>query len=231
MVQKLQIVSLIREGWELFKKNWRLAIAVTVLLVVIQAVFSAFGYNVDSRGVESGSWLVTLAGYVVSIILAIGSIEIFLSLSRGGQAGIKQLFASVTWNRLFSYVVASIIYGILVTVGFFLLIVPGFIVMAMLMPYVYLVVDKNLGPVESLRKSREITKGNRWQVFGLVIVLGILNMIGLLLFFVGLLVTVPVSMFATVQMYRQLMGETGAIIEEKVLEDEEAVEVEETEEK
>lgn len=230
MVEKLQIFSLVREGWELFKKNWRLALAVSIVLIVIQGLFSNFGYSIDSQGVESGSWLVSLVGYIVSIILGIGSIQIFLSLSRGGQTGIKELFTSVTWDRLFSYVVASIIYGILVTIGFFLLIIPGFIVMAVLMPYVYLVVDKNLGPIDSLRKAREITKGNRWQVFGLVVVLGILNLVGLLALVVGLLVTLPVSMFAMVEMYRQLMGETGAVIQESVLDEEGTTEGEEVKE-
>ncbi len=72
----------------------------------------------------------------------------------------------------------------------------------------YLVVDKNMGPIESLKVSWAVTQGARWQLccFGGLIVL--LNLAGLLCLGLGLIITVPVSWIAGAYVYDRLAGQT-----------------------
>jgi hypothetical protein len=60
---------------------------------------------------------------------------------------------------------------VLTFAGFVLLIVPGFIVMAMLAVATPVCVVEQLGPFRSMERSARLTKGHRWAVFGATAVL------------------------------------------------------------
>jgi len=68
-------------------------------------------------------------------------------------------------------VVFSIQHEYLENVGLVLLIIPGLILYAMWFVAVPACVVERLGPWSSLRRSRELTKGHRWKVFGLALLL------------------------------------------------------------
>jgi len=68
----------------------------------------------------------------------------------------------------------------------------------------YLVMDRNIGPIVSARESFRITKGSWWRLFFLGVILGLLNFVGALLLFVGLFVTIPITIMAMAHVYRTL---------------------------
>jgi len=76
----------------------------------------------------------------------------------------------------------SITFQVFALVLFFIgLIAFVYLVIKYIFSYIF-VVDKNLGVVESFKKSSEITKGNKWHIFAFWIVLVALNILGLLCF-------------------------------------------------
>lgn len=58
--------------------------------------------------------------------------------------------------------------------------------------------------VASLRESTRLMQGSRWQMFLFFVAALVLNILGFLVFFVGLLVTVPVTVIAHAHIYQQL---------------------------
>jgi len=66
--------------------------------------------------------------------------------------------------------------------GTILLIIPGLIVMTMLSVATQACIIERRGPIESLSRSAALTKGNRWRVFGFMLLIGlIVSSAGLLL--------------------------------------------------
>ena len=61
--------------------------------------------------------------------------------------------------------------------------------------------------MESLKASGELTYESKFDLFLLWIVLGLINMAGALCFLVGLFVTIPLTLMATVFIYRGLEGD------------------------
>jgi hypothetical protein len=59
--------------------------------------------------------------------------------------------------------------GVLMLLGMILLIIPGLILNSMWFVGVAACVVERLGPWASLRRSRELTKGYRWKLFGLTL--------------------------------------------------------------
>ena len=94
---------------------------------------------------------------------------------------------------------------VLVVAGLFLLIVPGIYVAVRFQFYGFFVVDEKTGPVESLQRSWEVTDGRVWSLLWLDLILVGINILGMLLFLVGLFVTVPITTLALAYVYRQLL--------------------------
>jgi len=76
------------------------------------------------------------------------------------------------------YFLASLVSGLIIGVGFLLLIVPGFYLLGRLIPAIPLMVaEDRRNPAEAISRSFEITKGHGWAVFGLLFIVAIVAMI------------------------------------------------------
>jgi len=64
---------------------------------------------------------------------------------------------------------AGIVVGILVLFGFILLVVPGLYLLTIFAVVAPVIVIERAGVFESLGRSRELVKGNGWNVFGVII--------------------------------------------------------------
>ncbi len=147
-------------------------------------------------------YLLAIALWALGVIIQIGCLRITLLLSRDQKPALRELFSN---GYLFwSFVLGSICYGLAVAGGILLLIIPGIIFSVMLGMYPYLIVDKNMGPIEALKASRILTNGARWQLFWFGGLLILLNIGGFLCLLIGLFFTIPVSYIASAYVYDQL---------------------------
>jgi uncharacterized membrane protein len=93
----------------------------------------------------------------------------------------------------------------MVGIGLVLLIVPGVIVAIVFAFYGFHIVDTgSTDPIGALRRSAEITRGHRWQLFLFGLLLIGLNLLGILLLVVGVLFTSGISLLAVAYVYRRL---------------------------
>jgi len=196
--------AMIRSGWETFKKRPWFFIGVMVVIWVVSGVFSQMGAYTDKA--TGGAVIFALAGVFISIVaqmlVKMGTISFTLKAHDAPEAArFEDLWAP---EKFWSYLIASILVGIIVVVGIILLIVPGIMWALRFMFVPYLIIDRKLDVSAAMRESSRITLGHKWQLLGLVVVLGLLNILGLLALVVGLLVTVPVTMLAVVHAYRTL---------------------------
>jgi uncharacterized membrane protein len=84
--------------------------------------------------------------------------------------------------------------------------VPGIIFMLMFMFTTFIVIERELGPIDAMKESRRITRGHKWQLLGFLLLLVLINLLGLLALVVGMLVSIPVSSLAFAHAYRLLGG-------------------------
>jgi hypothetical protein len=71
--------------------------------------------------------------------------------------------------------------ALLVLLGIALLIIPGLILYTMWFVSVAACVVERTGPWTSMRRSRELTKGHRWKIFGVALLLILLSLVSRLL--------------------------------------------------
>jgi uncharacterized membrane protein len=202
----------IRFGWEAFKKRPWFYVGASLLIMLAYIVTGAISGGIDvavTGDYETQSLPGGLVNFVLGTFISMGAAAFYLSAhDRPEIAGYSSLWHP---SPFWSYLIANFLVGILIAIGFILLIVPGIIAMLMFMFTSFVVIDREKGPVESMAVSKLITKGKRWPLLGFVLLLTLINLAGVLAFVVGLLVSIPVSVLAFAHAYRVLAGPAPAI--------------------
>lgn len=200
----------IRFGWETFKKRPWFFVGTGVLIAIISwAISFLSGSSAVAFGNETtGGVLSFIVSFILQTFLGMGIIALYLKAHTdvmGAQVG-------DLWHPepFLKYIGATILMSIVVMIGFVLLIIPGIIASLVLMFTTYLVIDKNLGPIEAIQESRRITKGHLGKLFIFALALIGINILGAICLGVGLLVSMPVSSLAIVQAYRVLSAGAAA---------------------
>jgi MFS family permease len=89
-----------------------------------------------------------------------------VSLTESLQVGLR---------RFFSILGLAISVSLLMALGFIFFVVPGFILMSMWFVATPVCVVEQLGPFSSMGRSRRLTKGYRWRIFGLMLLLFLIS--------------------------------------------------------
>ncbi len=200
----------LRFGWETMKKNFFFFLG---LLLISTFLFSA-PYFLAEMVVETAllpGVLIYIIDIFITFVISLGLIKISILFFDTGKAEFADLFRQ--YPLVLKYLGSSILYGLIVFAGTILLIVPGIIWGIKFWFYDYFIVDQGAGPVEALKKSSAATRGAKGKLFVFLIVLGLVNLLGLLCLGIGLFATVPTTMIAIAFVYRKLAPRTETVEE------------------
>lgn len=194
---EFSIQESVYKGWEMYKDQWLNTLAYSLLVFTIQGV-SAY-YLSDYALIVS---------IFLSPPLTAGFFLIPNRISRGVDVSFSDYFEGFSfWGIL---IVTSLVSGILTFFGILALILPGIYLAVAFMFGIPFALFSGMNFWVSLELSRRLITMNWWKFFGFVIVLVGLNILGFLFFFVGILVTLPVSYFAIYAVFEELTAEALA---------------------
>lgn len=171
------------EAWELYKAHWRHFFSIAIIVFVVLA---ALGILL--------TFLLGWFGVIISALITIagtfwlqGALIQAVSDVRDGRAdlSVSQTFDAVS-PKLGTIIVTGLLLGIAIAIGFLLLIVPGLYLITIWIAVIPAIVLENRGIGESFGRSRELVRGNGWNVFGVIvltflILLGVGIVVGLVL--------------------------------------------------
>jgi hypothetical protein len=162
------------EAWELYKAHWRHFFAIAVIVFVILA---ALGILLTFLFGWFGVFLSALISIAGTFWLQ-GALIQAVSDVRDGRAdlSVQETFEKVS-PKLGTIIVAGILLGIAIAIGLALLIAPGLFLLTIWIAVIPAIVLENRGIMESFGRSRDLVRGNGWNVFG-VIILTLLILIG-----------------------------------------------------
>ena len=199
-------------GWQTMKPN----LVFFIVLLLIMGFMNVIPNMATQLAQKSGSsghpnlaliflgGIINLAFAALGMIMQIGMMKICLKFIDGEKPDYMDLFTH--YRYFFFFLIGSILYGLIVLGGIILFIVPG-IIWAIKYSFVgYLIVDREMNPIDALKKSGEMTMGAKADLFVFGIILGLINLLGVLCLGVGLFATIPTSMVAMAFVYRQLLA-------------------------
>lgn len=202
---RFSIKEAIGFGWKTVKGNIGFFIALLIIAFLIENIPTFVGEFV-AEDFPVISFILVLAGFVLSIVVQLGFIRISLKFCDGTKGKFDDLLAS--FNLFFKFIAASFLYGLIVFAGILLFIVPGIIWGVKYSLFSYFIVDEGLGPIAAIKASGAATDNAKLDLFLFGLLLGLINLAGALALLVGLFVTVPISMVAYAYAYRTLTGKT-----------------------
>lgn len=193
----------IKVGWDIFKKNALFLIGVVLVSGIISWIFSYLQSEVQGTDVQAFSPLISIASFIVNMAISVGVVRITLGFVDGKKPQFKELFDNFNMT-LVHVILGSIIYGIIVFLGLLALVIPGIYLALKYQFYMYLIIDKKMGPIEAIKESGKITKGEIWNLLLFSLLMFGVMIIGLLALIIGILAAYPVIMVAVAYVYRTL---------------------------
>jgi hypothetical protein len=188
----LNVQDYIKQGWEMFKEHVGEFVGFTLIIFVASAV--------SSKSSFAGSFVFSA---VISSLSAGYGIAAFRLLS-GQQIEFADFFKG--FNYFLPLFLASLAGCFLVSIGFFLLIIPGIYLAVAYMFSTFLIVDYRMEFWQAMETSRSIISRNWFAFFGFSFALFAVNLLGVLALGVGLLVTIPVTACAAAVAYKDIIG-------------------------
>lgn len=194
---EFNIQESLKKGWELFKVQWLNTVAFTLLVFTLQGVLTHY--------LKDYALIISI---IISPPLTSGFFLVANRISRGVEVTFSNYFEGFSYWGI--VIVTSLISGILTFLGILALVIPGIYLAVAFMFGIPFALFSGLDFWASLELSRKLIMMNWWKFFGFVIVLVGLNILGLVFFFVGLLVTIPVSYFAIYSVFEELTADALA---------------------
>lgn len=196
-MSKLSIGSIVSEGFKLGFQNF---------LSLVGAVFL---------------WIITIWIPYINVGTTIGLLSIVIAMSKGEIISPTEIFDSKYRQYMGEFFLIMGFLYVGITVGLFFLIIPGLVISIAWGQGIYLMIDRELNPVEALKVSNQITFGEKWTIFlGTLIIaivyfalIAVLTGIGYLisetvtsiLTFLGVLLFYPVMLGAYAHIYGELV--------------------------
>ena len=204
------IGAALRFGWETFKRRAWFFVGATAVLFLALAITGSITSGIDTAitgSAEQSSGVGGLINLILGTLINMGATAFSLR-AHDDPDGVQ---LSSLWHPqpFLKFLAASILVAIVVGLGMLLLVVPGVILGLMFLFTTYIVIDRERGPIEAMKDSNAITRGYKWQLLGLGLLLALINLGGLLALGVGMLVTVPVTLLAFAYAYRVLSSRAG----------------------
>lgn len=187
----------IRNGWGLFRKNWKFFVVVTVVMMIV-----SMGVGLST---EYGV-VVSLVTWILQLFLSVGLMRVNLAVVDGGAPVKRLLFPN--WKLVARYLLASVLYGLVVIIGLILLVLPG-VYIAVRLQFFGLSIADGAGIADSLKKSWRITKGSVVNLVLYSLLAALVNLLGVLFLVIGTLVTTPLTGLSYAWVYRKLSTSTS----------------------
>lgn len=217
--------DVISTSWAIFKVDYGITIGgvfvANVLMqsvAIVQQILGTVIEALQDRGDNSTASILTILvlccmplNFFIQTFVQLGQARLLLNVARGEHAQISDLFSG---GRYFWRMVgSSILFSIIVGLGMLACLIPGIIWALMYLTYTYALVDQDPRGTQCLSIARAASKDNLGALLVIVIASIGINILGGLMFCVGILATLPLTFLITAVAYLKMTGQRTASIE------------------
>jgi hypothetical protein len=162
-VQSISPGAVVSRIWEIYRDQFAVLVPAAVLLYALEFVISLVLPAVLAI-------VLVLLFWALSILYQGMVVELVQDVQDGRRDhSIGQLLRSVE-PVFWPLVAVSILFGLGVAVGFILLIIPGLILLVLWSVVAPVTVLEHPGVTSAFGRSRELVRGNGWNVFGVIVI-------------------------------------------------------------
>lgn len=218
----IDIGGIISEATETWKKSFATIWIIALILLVPVAIIGYFAQD---------SWIINLIYAIASIVATLyleGSMSrIVQDVREDGKVdwSVGEVLKSIN-PKLLPLLGLAIVVGVLVFIGLIFFIIPGIILALIWFVAVPVMIIEDKGVFESMSRSGELTKENRWRLLGLAVlvyigiaivffiaglIMAVVPVIGVIVFVVLAIIIYPWVAVIVPTVYYALVGAHGQV--------------------
>jgi len=162
----IEVGRVLGDAFSTYTANFAPLVGISLLISIV------FGIVIGFLNDEGGFFL-QLIGTILQLVasaLFTGFVVKLVQDVRDGRrdSSVGELI-SAAMPSIGNLIVFSVLSGIAIGIGFFLLIVPGLFLLTIWFVGAPAIVAEGRGALEAFGRSHELVKGNGWQVFGVIV--------------------------------------------------------------
>lgn len=184
---QMSVGRVIQRAFSAFRQNPAVILGLAFLVgavpgLLLSYLFIKLGFFTPG-GLRSGAFsfralmgatlVSTMIGIVIAALVQGALTRAVITASEGRRATFAESI-STGLRVVLPLIGLGIVFAVGVALGFVLLVVPGIILLLMWAVAVPTLVVERVGIFDALRRSAELTKGSRWRILGLYVVLVII---------------------------------------------------------
>jgi hypothetical protein len=229
MQRRLDVGGVIRRVWDIYVGQAPVLMPAAAVVFVISGLLSAV---LESAGTLSSLLLALVISLLAETVFT-GMVVMLVADVQDGRrdSSAGQLLRAVT-PVLGQLVLVAIVFGFALLIGFFLFVVPGLYLLTVWSLFAPVIVLERPPGLSALSRSRELVRGNGWQVFAVILVLLVLVVVfasaleavaesagmgvGIVVRVIVGVLTTPISALATAVLYfelRRISGERADVLD------------------
>lgn len=191
-------IDLIQKSFSVFfeKRNLIYFVKIYAILLpfTIVGLIQDYYINSQTKNIADPLQVISKLGWIILPIVVISLAQLIISfwvsaaailsvekVLAGGDLSVKEVFSS-SWNLLFKFSILDIVVGLIVGVGFVLLIIPGVLFFVWFYFAGFELITKGTGVLESMGNSKRLVQGKFWKVFGRVFAIALFSTLAAYIF-------------------------------------------------
>jgi hypothetical protein len=160
----IKVSDLIRESWTLYKNNFQLFMKIIVWLLIPTAIMSLLSaIKISPVAVIPINLLFFLVSLFLGLFISIAITITIDALLKKEKVDLKTIY-NLSYSKILSYLWVSILAGLAMILGTFLLIIPGLIFAVWFSFSAYVLVLENVKGAAALKASKNLVKDRFWPV-------------------------------------------------------------------
>ena len=190
MINRIELKSNAKES---LKDHWAESIKVLILLLIISIGttilfkyvlhFGIYDYVIGEFGDEKIKTTVNYISPIIDSLLTFGYLSFFLKISRNEKVTCNELFSKM--HMILKYIVMVILTGIIITLGFICLIIPGIMLLFGLSQTSLIILDNpDMSIIDAMKLSWKMMNGYKMDYF--ILILSFLGWAFILIFTLGI---------------------------------------------
>jgi ABC-type multidrug transport system fused ATPase/permease subunit len=190
MNQKLDVGGTLSQIFSTYGAQAGVLLPVAFALYLVVAIVNA---------IIVGSLVLFPLGLAVTVVAATLYQGVVVGLVKDVQDGRRDStvgdLIDATWPVVLPLIGVGILAGIAIGIGFLFLVIPGLILLTIWSVIAPVIVVEHSGVMGSFGRSRELVRGNGWQVFGVIFVVFLISaVVGAILGAIGAAISDSVGM-------------------------------------
>ncbi|MDY6915255.1 MAG: hypothetical protein SVM86_02925 [Candidatus Cloacimonadota bacterium] len=172
-------------------------------------------------------WLITVWIPYLNVGTTIAIYNLVPAMAKGKVISPTEIFKAKYRKNMGEFFLTIIFISMGVTIGSIFFFLPGIVIGIAWSLAIFLVIDKNMQPLEAIKTSNNLTYGKKWQIFFTFLITPLILLLipawiggliaealGTILLIIGFLIYVPVCLGIMSYIYKTLLAETEVVEKE-----------------